>query len=72
MGMGKQMFDKLMFAEPSIDNVTGERTLIKMGLARILPVYHTWTPPVLEQAVYLEFFWVVRGKVKVSFRAFCS
>ena len=41
MEMEKQMFDKQMFAGSSIDNVTGERTLIKVGLARFLPAYHT-------------------------------
>ena len=42
MEMEKQMFGKQMFAGPSIDNVTQERerTLIKMGLARILSVCH--------------------------------
>ena len=40
-GDEKQVFDKQMFAGPSIDNVTQERTWIKMDLARFLPVYHT-------------------------------
>ena len=34
MEMEKQMFDKQMFAGPCTDDATGERTLIKMGLAR--------------------------------------
>ena len=34
MEMEKHIFDKQMFAGPSIDNVTQERTLIKTGLVR--------------------------------------
>ena len=43
MEVEKQMFDKQMLPGPSIDILTRERereTLIKMGLARIFPVYN--------------------------------
>lgn len=39
MEMERQVFDKQMFAGPSTDNVTWDRTLIKMGLARFFLVY---------------------------------
>ena len=42
MEMEKQMFDKQMFAMPCKDNGTW-RGLDQMGLARLLPVYHTWS-----------------------------
>lgn len=41
MEMERHILDKQVFAGPSIDNVTGERPLIIIGLARFLPVYHT-------------------------------
>ena len=36
--MKRQLFDKQMFAGSSINSLTQERTLIKMGLARFFPV----------------------------------
>ena len=37
------IFGKQVFAGPSIDNGTQERTFDKMGLVRCLPAYHTWS-----------------------------
>ena len=55
MEMEKQTSDKQMFAGPSTDVVTRERTLIKTGLARILPVYHSylWSWPVLGDRPFI-------------------